>query len=82
MPLSLLPAVRIPRPRKPKLTRVYRIKTKCLRASMQALQVEVGGRGEWVPRSGVHPASKVNGFGDEGELVLYAWAAKLKGWRA
>ncbi len=63
--------------------RCYRIKTKCLRATLKAIMVDIPGRGtfqSWIPSVVIHPSSQVQRPGDEGELVVLWWFARKKGW--
>lgn len=69
---------------RPKLECIYRIRTRCLKATAKAILVDIpAGPGEpttWVPLVAVHPTSQVKTFPDEGELVVRIWFAKTKGW--
>lgn len=51
----------------------------CLRETDRAIQVRVGDRVEWLPKSKIMAESEVQGDGDMGKLVLDPWIAKEKG---
>ncbi len=51
----------------------------CLRETDRALQVRVGDRTEWIPKSKIDRSSEVLHDGDMGKLVLDPWIAKEKG---
>jgi hypothetical protein len=52
-----------------------------MRASERGIQVQAPSIPQplWIPRSGVHPKSEVQEDGEDGELLLHLWAAKMKG---
>jgi hypothetical protein len=62
------------------MVRCYRVKTKCIRATLLAILVEVGGVAEWIPNKAILPSSQVKGLLDEGELIIRPWLARKKGW--
>jgi len=62
------------------MVRCYRVRTTCIKATLRAILVEVGGIAEWVPRMAILPASQVKELLDEGELIIRPWLARKKGW--
>ena len=72
--------------RRPRAERVFRVTTRCLWVTQQAICVdfpsEVGSPHTWLPRSAVHPSSKLQAVanGVEGELLVREWFAVKRGW--
>ena len=72
------------RARRARAERVYRVKTRLLWVTAQAMcfdfPSEPGQEHTWIPRTGVHPNCLLKRVGDEGELLVREWFAKKKGW--
>ena len=70
--------------RRPRAERVYRVKTRLLWVTAQAMcfdfPSEPGKEHTFLPRSAVHPHCLLRRVGDEGELLVREWFAKKKGW--
>lgn len=53
--------------------------TYCIRATEDAILVNVENEEVWIPQSQVHDDSEVWEEGDEGDLVVTRWIAQKKG---
>lgn len=56
-----------------------RLEARCVRATSNAILVDVDGEEVWIPQSCVHDDSEVWKRGDEGTLVVTRWIAEKKG---
>lgn len=58
---------------------LFRCDAVALKATEKALLVDIDGDEHWIPQSQIHEDSEVWKKGDEGELVITMYCAKMKG---